>query len=198
MGFLKIVFTPPEPFDGEAKTLSSLLESGTADILHLRHPGADETVVRGILNGIPVNIRERIRIHDHFGLASEYALGGVHLNGRHPLPPDGKISVSRSCHSVEEAGNFMRKYPDCAYITLSPFFDSISKEGYVSARFDPEEVKSLTASGKVVALGGVEPRHFRELARLGFVGGAMLGYVWNNPEGKNLSEIVEEINGYSL
>ena len=198
MGFLKIVFTPHEPFDGETEALSVLLESGAADLIHLRHPGAKEESTRGIIDGIPENLRHRIRLHDHFELVSEYGLGGVQLNGRNPVPPDEILSVSRSCHSIEEIRDFIEQYPNYEYVTLSPVFDSISKEGYVSAKFDPDELNVITETAKIVALGGVEPHHFRELARLGFSGAAMLGYVWNNPQRKKLSEIVEEINGVSL
>lgn len=198
MSFLKIIFTPPEPFEGESQALTRLIESGAADFIHLRHPGASEEIIRGVVAGIPKDLRKKIRIHDHFILASEYELGGVHLNGRNPLSPDRNDSVSRSCHSVDESREFIKRHPGYAYVTLSPIFDSISKKGYMSAKFDPEELNAITASERVIALGGVEPRHFSELARLGFSGGAMLGYVWNNPEGKKLSEIVEEINSISL
>ena len=64
---------------------------------------------------------------------------------------------------------------DYDYVTLSPIFDSISKQGYKSA-FKLMELKNKIKGKKVVALGGVTPDKFSYLKSIGFKGAALLGY----------------------
>ena len=64
-----------------------------------------------------------------------------------------------------------------SYVTLSPIFDSISKMGYVS-KFRLDELPAALAGKRVVALGGVTPEAFPALREAGFIGAAMLGWLW--------------------
>lgn len=184
------------------------LESGSADIFHLRVPDADEGDMRRLIEEIHPYFYPQLRLHSHFNLAEEYGLGGVHLNGRWPVWPEFQTRVSRSCHSLEEiegicggatADTEPRRFkstadteprgrdmaiPQYDYVTLSPVYDSISKAGY-RQRFSPgnPELKALltgkTAGLRVIALGGVTPESFSELRDAGFGGAAMLGYFEN-------------------
>lgn len=69
---------------------------------------------------------------------------------------------------------------DCDYVTLSPIFDSISKEGY-NSKFNKKDLIFLDKNGssvvttKVVALGGVTPERVDIVRQLGFDGFAVLG-----------------------
>ena len=124
--------------------------------------------------------RHRIVIHDFFELAEPYGLKGIHLNARRSTVPDGwQGHVSRSCHSLEEVKQYKNA---CDYVFLSPIFDSVSKQGYVSA-FAYETLKQASGDGiidgKVVALGGVTPDKISRLRSLNFGGAAMLGCVNN-------------------
>ena len=64
----------------------------------------------------------------------------------------------------------------------SPIYDSISKEGYLQhAAFSDRGTLAdgISASRHpVLALGGVTPDKFSELAEWGFSGAALLGAVW--------------------
>jgi thiamine-phosphate pyrophosphorylase len=123
-------------------------------------------------------------LHDHFPLAAKYRLKGVHLNSRNPEANFkgeywSSCSISRSCHSLEEV---VANKDSCNYLTLSPIFDSISKEGY-KAGF-PEEILTGAADkgiigNKVVALGGISSSNIQSVKKLGFGGVAVLGTVWN-------------------
>lgn len=173
-----IVVTSPEFLPDEAHVLSELFAHGL-DRLHLRKPTASESQLGKLLGELPPDCRARISLHDGFSLQKAYGLGGVHLNGRNPLPPTGFDGlVSRSCHSLDE----VRKWRShCDYLFLSPIFDSISKEGYM-ARFTPEELESAARDGlidhRVIALGGVSADRIDAVRRLGFGGVAVLGDLW--------------------
>ena len=174
-----IVFTSPDFIPGEAFYVRQMFEAGL-DVLHLRKPGASAGDCARLLDAVPGQWLGRIVVHDHFGLCRDYGLMGVHLNSRHPSPPSSFAprSVSASCHSLAEVA---RRKAGLSYVTLSPVFDSISKQGYRSA-YTASELERAAASGlidsRVVALGGVSLQFIPRLRDWGFGGAALLGDVW--------------------
>ena len=119
-----IVITDAECLPGEAEAISALLEEGVWRV-HIRKPGADVEDVSALLDAVPERYYGRISMHDCHDLALRYGLGGVHLNGRNPVPPSGFAGlISRSCHSFSELSVYSSI---CDYMFLSPVFDSISK-----------------------------------------------------------------------
>lgn len=173
-----ITITQPAFFEGEADAITSLFDA-RLEILHLRKPGASYEDTDNLLRHLPPEYMERIVIHDHFGLASERNLKGIHLNGRNPTAPAGFIGhISRSCHSLEEVVEYKAT---CNYVFLSPIYDSISKEGYAAAYAFDDLQKAHQAGiidAKVMALGGVTAVHLSEISSLGFGGAVLLGDIW--------------------
>lgn len=173
-----IVITSPGEVQNEAWRIVRILTGGAADIVHIRKPDWDKRRVRDLLTEIPVELHPQLRLHDNFDLLDTFpAIGGVHLNSRNPHAPQGARCVSRSCHTLAE----LKEYRDCDYLFLSPVFDSISKIGYGSA-FTLESMKGELPEGRVIALGGVTPQSFPALRKAGFIGAALLGYVWGRGE----------------
>lgn len=179
-----IVITTPDFRPDEAKVIPRLLDEGI-DRVHLRKPGAADTDLRRLIEALPAELYPRLTLHDDLPLATEYGLGGVHLNGRNPEPPDGfRGLVSRSCHTFDETASCPRE----DYLFLSPIFDSISKHGYRAA-FSEAALREAAARGvlgeRVYALGGVEPGLLPRVKEYGFGGAALLGAVWRDisPEG---------------
>lgn len=188
-----IVITSPGFLQGEADFIDSLFNHGL-DRLHLRKPGADIGECRRLLDGISREWLPRIVVHDNFGLCREYGLGGVHLNGRNPMaPPNHEGSVSRSCHSLEEISRYKG---ECDYLTLSPIFNSISKQGYMAA-FGPGQLAAARDSGlidrRVMALGGVTLENIPRVKELGFGGVAILGDVWQRMADGSVDEYLASL-----
>lgn len=188
-----IVITSPGFLQGEADFIDKLFGHGL-DRLHLRKPGADIGECRRLLDGISREWLPRIVVHDNFGLCREYGLGGVHLNGRNPMaPPNHEGSVSRSCHSLEEISRYKG---ECDYLTLSPIFNSISKQGYMAA-FEPEQLAAARDSGlidsRVIALGGVTLENIPRVRELGFGGVAILGDVWQRMADGSVDEYLASL-----
>ncbi len=188
-----IVITSPGFLQGEADFIDRLFGHGL-DRLHLRKPGADIGECRRLLDGISREWLPRIVVHDNFGLCREYGLGGVHLNGRNPMaPPNHEGSVSRSCHSLEEISRYKE---ECDYLTLSPIFNSISKQGYMAA-FGPGQLAAARDSGlidsRVIALGGVTLENIPRVKELGFGGVAILGDVWQRMADGNVDEYLASL-----
>lgn len=188
-----IVITSPGFLQGEADFIDRLFNHGL-DRLHLRKPGADIGECRRLLDGISREWLPRIVVHDNFGLCREYGLGGVHLNGRNPMaPPNHEGSVSRSCHSLEEISRYKG---ECDYLTLSPIFNSISKQGYMAA-FGPGQLAVARDSGlidrRVIALGGVTLENIPRVKELGFGGVAILGDVWQRMADDSVDEYLASL-----
>lgn len=188
-----IVITSPGFLQGEADFIDRLFGHGL-DRLHLRKPGADIGECRRLLDGISREWLPRIVVHDNFGLCREYGLGGVHLNGRNPMaPPNHEGSVSRSCHSLEEISRYKG---ECDYLTLSPIFNSISKQGYMAA-FGPGQLAAARDSGlidrRVIALGGVTLENIPRVKELGFDGVAILGDVWQRMADGSVDEYLASL-----
>ena len=188
-----IVITSPGFLQGEADFIDRLFGHGL-DRLHLRKPGAEIGECRRLLDGISREWLPQIVVHDNFGLCREYGLGGVHLNGRNPMaPPNHEGSVSRSCHSLEEISRYKG---ECDYLTLSPIFNSISKQGYMAA-FEPEQLAAARDSGlidcRVMALGGVTLENIPRVKELGFGGVAILGDVWQRMANGSVDEYLASL-----
>ena len=186
-----IVITTPYFFEGESRIISRLFREGM-ERLHLRKPQSNMDELRMLLDAIPSEYHFRIVLHDHFELAIEYQLAGIHLNSRNHTRPEGfKGSISRSCHSLEEVqGN-----SELDYVFLSPLFQSISKEGYGSG-FPMEVLHKASSDGiinqKVIALGGMDNTTIPLIEPLNFGGVAVLGALWgDNPSQKETDSIIE-------
>lgn len=190
-----IVLTAPEPAPREAETIRRLLDGGI-DRVHLRRPGIPEAEMRRLLDALDSDLLPRITLQEWLGLATEYGVGGVHLNTRNPAPPQGFHGlVSRSCHSFAE----LEEHPACDYLFLSPIFDSISKVGY-TARFTAGALQEAAArgilNGRVLALGGVRPEYLPRIREYGFGGAVLMGSVWQAAAAGRLSGLMDEIRKY--
>jgi thiamine-phosphate pyrophosphorylase len=179
-----IVLTQPFFFEGEVAAITALFRAGL-ELLHLRKPASSVEECRALLEQLPPFCRERIVLHDHHGLCSEFRLRGLHLNGRNPaFPPGFSGQRSASCHSLAELAE-RKRTGEFDYLFLSPVFDSLSKQGYHSA-FSAEVLAAARDEGlidaQVMALGGIRPELLPQTAAWGFGGAVVLGYVWqDNP-----------------
>ena len=73
-----IVITPPEFIPHEESIINRLFEN-ELHLLHLRKPGGSRKDYENFIQKIIPAFRNRIVIHDHFGLVKTYGLKGVHL-----------------------------------------------------------------------------------------------------------------------
>lgn len=188
--FKIVVFTSPQSVVNEAVKLTSLLD-GCADYIHIRKPNWNIYQVRDLINAIPQSFHNRLRLHDHFELLNEFNLAGVQLNSRCNSNPGVAVSVTKSVHSIEELSDCIK----FEYVTLSPIYNSISKAGY-NAGFDFDMLKPHLINRNVVALGGVTPDKFKELHDVGFVGAALLGYLWDANSEFNFNQKINLIQKY--
>lgn len=184
-----IVITTEHIFPGEEDAIKYLFEQGL-ELLHIRKPDINKEELKKFITQINSQYYKRIVIHDHFSLATEFQLKGIHLNRRNSEKPTGWMgSVSCSCHSEKElqTGKFLD------YVFLSPIFDSISKRGYKHAYTEDELIRMKQKGdidGRVIALGGITAATIPQAARYGFGGVAVLGSLWDDFEkNKDLNKL---------
>lgn len=154
-----IVITRPDFWLGEADAITLLFQAGM-ERLHLRKPGATEHEIESLMAQIPACYHERIVV--------------------------GKITTATtcSCHNIAELAE-QKRNPQYEYLTLSPIYDSISKEGYKAA-FSEEELMAARTAGiideRVMAMGGISRDNVETVLRYGFGGVLVLGDAWHMQE----------------
>lgn len=188
-----ITITSPDFISGEAIFIDKLFLQGL-DLLHIRKPDVSLEAYKRLLLQIPKHWYSRIVLHEHFDLAEEFGLHGIHLNRRCSQVPDSfRGSTSCSCHTLEE----VKKQKDSKdYVFLSPIFDSISKIGYHAA-FSPTSLKQAAIENiideKVIALGGITANNISLVKEWHFGGVAFLGDIWKRMSEPQVDEYLKHI-----
>ncbi len=189
--FRLVAITPELTLIDEQERIKALLDAGF-DYVHIRKPGMTEAQVRDYVATLPLEYVSRLKMHYFPAVATEFRLGGLHLNARCPQPPEGYSGAcSRSCHSLAEVA----ESETMDYVFLSPIFDSISKHGYM-ANFTEQQLRGSVDS-RVLALGGVTAEKMAWLHDVGFGGCAFLGYLFAVDRAtfnERLQQIVEQRN----
>ncbi|MDE5877489.1 MAG: thiamine phosphate synthase [Muribaculaceae bacterium] len=184
---LTIVITLPDQApEDEAERISYMLKSGIVDRVHIRKPEWTAERIESLIRTIGNQLHHQLSVHSCPELLEVYPNLGYHFSALRSAPAIRPTVLSYSCHTPEEVCQVGRV---CNYVSLSPVFNSISKQGYKAVAFDPEAEYIATQSALTVALGGVTPAHFDELRRRGYRGAAMLGYAWTTPLQKFLNQL---------
>lgn len=168
-----IGISPERGVKDEQRRIVEFLDNGI-DLFHIRKPFLTQEQIRYYLDEFPLEIRDRLTIHNYPDLALEFGLGGVHFNLSSPFikPIYGDKRKSYSCHNIKE---MLESRDIFDYVFLSPIYNSISKKGYKS-KFNLNDLKeSGLINKKVIALGGIREENFAELKNIGFGGAALLG-----------------------
>lgn len=188
-----ITITSPKFLSGEAIFIDKLFSQGL-DLLHIRKPDAPLEAYKLFLLQIPKQWYSRIVLHEHFALAEEFGLHGIHLNRRYSVAPNAfHGSISCSCHTIEEV---ITQKESKDYVFLSPIFDSISKVGYHAA-FSPTSLKQAAMENiidkKVIALGGITANNIPLVKEWHFGGVALLGDIWKRMSDPQVDEYLNHI-----
>ena len=174
-----IAITSPKVTDADEYIIKGLVNRGI-DVVHFRKPDSCIAECRNLLAKLTDEERRKIVIHDYPQLYSEFSLRGIHVNKNVTSLPEGYSGLkTRSCHSFEEVEMYKDDYD---YLFLSPIFNSISKQGYMSS-FSDAQLQQASKAGiidrKVIALGGVTFDKIPYLKSLNFGGVAMIGAIYN-------------------
>ena len=174
-----IAITSPKVTGDDERIIKGLVKRGI-DVVCFRKPDSGIEECRSLLLKLTSGERSKIVVHDYPELYEEFSLLGIHVNKNVTSLPEGYSGLkTRSCHSFEEVEMYKEDYD---YLFLSPIFNSISKQGYMSSFSDAELLqasKEGVIDRKVIALGGVTFDKIPYLKSLNFGGVAMIGAIYN-------------------
>jgi len=186
-----ILISPPTYQAKELDTLIKLFENGLS-YFHLRKPNSKKNDLEQYIQNIPTQFWNRIVLHQHHELTSQFNLRGVHFTSfyrNHLKFEDWQkqcnefknkgFTISTSTHHFDEVKQVQAI---CDYVFVSPIFDSISKTGYLANKDLQKEIQHFEKSTtcKLIALGGITENNLQEALALSFDGIAVLGRVWSN------------------
>lgn len=174
----------------EINIVVQLFEAGLCRF-HLRKPKFEQTKYNDWLTKLPRKYHNRIVLHDHYVLAKEFNLAGVHLTERSRANlsssaiqqkiKDFQASGLLVSAAIHELADLNILGDCCDYVLVSPVFDSISKVGYL-ANPNLTVQNWKTKKAQLIALGGIRKETVALALAKGFDGIAALGYIWQVPE----------------
>ncbi|WP_158563251.1 thiamine phosphate synthase [Chitinophaga silvatica] len=166
------VITAPHFIRDEVSIITDLIHAGANRVI-IRKPDWKPEEYELLLNQLPSSIYSKILIRNHYQLAEQYCLAGIHWN-QTPTFTTGKEHCT-GIHNINELTEKDRRFNT---LLLSPVFDSISKPGYKGLHACKIETQNRT----VLALGGVNHTNIASLKNWNFNGAALLGAIWKHPE----------------
>jgi len=174
MPFEIAVFSPEKDYPNELELVLDLFTAGL-ERFHVRKPHSSVESIRTYLSSIPAEFRDKVYVHYYRKLAQEFGCK-LHLQFQFAVI-QGKVQScdSVSVHSLEELKQIDGRIKSC---TLSPVFESISKENY-AANPDLDRIPPDRET-KIIALGGVDASTIAKAREFGFDGAACLGGIWHS------------------
>ena len=179
-----IVLTPEHTVPGELEIINELFRSGL-NYLHLRKPAFTINDTRNYLYGIEEKYRPLIALHQHQEIISpEFEMKRIHFPEKKrketqlvelELLKEKGFYLSTSVHTASDltmCSDYFQR------IFLGPVFNSISKKDYTGKTFP---ILKHQGKAEIIGIGGVKNSNISTLNELGYDGGALLGWIWENP-----------------
>jgi len=179
-----LLISPEEDLPNEIEILHQLFEAGL-EYFHFRKPNKNKEYCQAYLNRIDAKYIDRVVLHNHHDLTSQYAVKGIHMEERIWRAEGDELasyvssfktkgfSVSSSYHEPEDLEAQLDIFN---YYILSPVFAAISKSQMDGRGFDVRHIPKFVAG-----MGGINASTTPDAIALGFQGVGALGGVWNSP-----------------
>jgi len=171
-----IVITKPDGLE-DIELLQKMFDEGL-ELLYLRKPNWAKEEYEVFFENIGEAFFSKIFVHINAPVCSEMKLWGRHFSYNDLDRSLNNNIDSVSVHSILE---YEAVFDIAKQVFVSPFFDSISKEGYKQNQNLWKFPKEIDLS-KMVALGGVNAANVFSLVDIGVGQFAVLGAVWNNDD----------------
>ncbi|WP_292009058.1 thiamine phosphate synthase [Chryseobacterium sp.] len=176
-----IVLTPERNFSGEADWINKLFGEGL-DLLHIRKPFFKKEDLVNYLNKIDESFYSRIVLHAHYELGEQYGISRFHFREQDRLDKVHQLYIhnvlSTSVHDIYSYNTLNKEWE---YAFLSPFFLSISKQGYgLDSKLSDTLEQKNNQQVKLIALGGLDEKTIVSIKDKNVDGVALLGAIWQN------------------
>lgn len=187
------LITPPAIPDlpAFAKTLGEALDAGAVAALQIRLKDVDDAAILAAVAALkPVAAARGVAVilNDRPDLAARSGCDGVHVGqsdaslaeARRTMGPDAMIGVT--CHDSRELAMDAAE-AGADYVAFGAFFPTATKEVSEAAEMEVLEWWSEVFEVPSVAIGGITAANCAPLVRTGANFLAVVGAVWNHPEG---------------
>lgn len=181
-----IVITNPIPIANEFETIHFLFENGL-ELLHIRKPEFSEAKMKSFLIEIKLDFRQRLVLHSHHHLASEFGINRIHFTEKTRLGTSEEIlknwkktgfTLSTSIHQMIDFNELSEVFD---YAFFGPVFKSISKPNYISnLEFKKELEQRENNKTALIAVGGIKSNSIKKALKYGFDDVALLGTIWTS------------------
>ena len=184
------VITPPVLPDGFASVLAETLDAGDVAALQLRLPNADQDALLRAIDVVRPVAQARgvaLILDRRPDLAVQTGCDGAHV-GPDDMPPAdarrllGKLQLGVACGDSRDAA-LRAGEADADYVSFGAFFTSTSIETTRRADTDLLAWWAELMELPVVAVGGIGAGNCAPLVRAGANFLAVIGAVWNHPDG---------------
>lgn len=185
------LITPPA-FDPVAfrDSLAAALDAGDVAAVQLRLKDVNDATLRRAIDTLRPVVQSRdvaFLVNDRPDLAVAHGCDGAHV-GQTDTPVAvarkllGDLTLGVTCHASRDLA-FEAGEAGADYVAFGAFFPTGTKEA--PTRADPEILRwwSELMELPCVAIGGITPANCAELVRAGADFLAVIGAVWNHPEG---------------
>lgn len=174
-----VIMTRPTFFVEEDKILTTLFDEGL-ECLHLYKPGASPMYSERLLSLLSEQTYNKIVVHDHYYLKSEYRLAGIHLDAsKHEPPKDYKGKFSRTCNDINKLHE-MKRHAEYVFLANTFGITAGCTESYTHTA---TELETAADSGiidrHVYALGGITLDNIRTARDFGFGGVVVCEDLWS-------------------
>lgn len=174
-----IVISKEKAVKNETAIMRHLLQYDI--LLHIRRPMISSSAFESLIQAIGIEQLDKLVSHQQHDLAAEMGFTRLHFNsqdrkkGLH-VKYQGTLICSTSTHSIAEFNSLDDSWD---YAFLSPFYPSISKQGYGEGSAILKELPRRTNQNcKLIALGGIHKDNLQDALDAGADDVAMLGSIW--------------------
>jgi len=196
------VYTLPYPISNECDKINSLFNEGLEE-LHLRKPTSTKAELRKMIKQINPKFYNRITIHQHYKLAEEFGLKGIHVKQTYFKGFFGKLlylinyknknyDISTTVDPVHPISKDFSIYNE---IHVGPIYQKIS-ETNINARLSNFELKrEISVLNKPCSIfGGVDTDNFNVVKRLAPKGIILQSSIWKSSGIVNAFKTFQLIN----
>ena len=163
-----VIMTKPTFFVEEDKIITTLFEEGMTN-LHINKPESSPLYCERLLSLLPECYYNKITVHEHYYLKTEYGLEKIHIDSPVDNIPEGyKGKISRTCNAIEELKD-AKKHSEYVFLNES--------------KLSTDELESAAYKGfidrHVYALGEITLDNIKMFKDLGFGGVVVRSDLWN-------------------
>jgi len=204
------LITPPKIDDLKsfAADLAAAIDVGNVSCVQLRLKGQDDDAIKATTDILRPVVQERdvaFLMNDRPDLAADCGCDGVHIGQEDSSYEEARQIVGRdaivgvTCHNSRELA-FKAGDDGADYVAFGAFFPTETKEPKSEATFETIRAWTMMTTVPCVAIGGITPENCEPLVTVGADFLAVVGGVWNHPEGpaaavKAFNDVIEQING---